>query len=285
MDSLRGFECYDHLLVEPFKRRGWKVQTVSWRNKTADWNFFDAVIIRSCWDYQEDSFRFLDVLYKIDQSSALLANSLDLVEWNINKSYLKVLDEQGVTVVPTLWQDNFNPDDLPAYFSEFDTNEIIIKPTISANADNTFYLKKPLADSSVMKLHKVFNNKPFLVQPFMQNIVGEGEYSLFYFNGNFSHAILKTPNPGDFRVQEEHGGRLKSVKPSTELLKSGDVTMKALPKQPLYARVDFASGNSSYFLMEVELIEPSLYFNMDSGSPERFTGAFIQMWKAKTKKL
>ena len=113
-----------------------------------------------------------------------------------------------------------------------------------------------------------------MVQPFMNNIIDEGEYSLFYFGGEYSHAILKLPAPGDFRVQEEHGGDIQPVEPSIELRVVGEKTVRLLDEVPLYARVDFVrDADDQFLLMEMELIEPALYFRMDKDSPERFAQA------------
>ncbi len=280
MDSLHEFECYDHLLIAPFNKNGWAIDTVSWRNETIDWNSYDTVIIRSCWDYQQNPDQFLSVLHKIEQSSARLANPLNLVEWNISKTYLKELKEQDIPVVPTLWKSTFHIGHLSSYFTALGAEEIIIKPAIGANADFTFRLKRSEVKKAIPKLEEIFNDMPFLVQPFILNILDEGEYSLFYLNNSFSHAILKTPEQGDFRVQEEHGGKLQLVEPNSQLLQLGKKTMQALPGRPLYARIDFVRNGSSFLLMEVELIEPSLYFNMDPASPRRFVDAF-ERWRNK----
>src|SRR5690625_3578975 len=213
MDSLNGYECYDHLLYKPLAERGWSAETISWRNRQIDWNQFEAVIIRSPWDYQQEPEAFFEVLQEIDRSSALLENKLELVEWNINKTYLRDLGEQGIEIVPSLWEDTFDKQHWDSFFERLSTDEIIIKPTISAGAENTFRLEKTDRESHAAQLASVFSNRPFIVQPFMPNIVGEGEFSLFYFADTYSHTVLKTPKTNDFRVQEEHGGKLRKVDP------------------------------------------------------------------------
>lgn len=279
IDSLQEFECYDHLLFEPFNNRGWEVDTVSWHSETVDWNLYDAVIIRSCWDYHKHARRFLEVLGVIDASSAVLANSLDLVKWNINKKYLKDLQEQDIPIVPTLWADDIKSVAFEEIFSILGTDELIIKPTVGAGADDTFRINKEDPGESLTKATGTLSGRTVMIQPFMQNIITEGEYSLFYFNGRYSHAILKTPESADFRAQEEHGGRLKTVKAGQEMLKAAEKVKQAVPGRPLYNRIDFVKADGSFLVMEVELIEPSLYFNMDSESPRRFTEAFIN-WLA-----
>ncbi|NQZ80051.1 MAG: hypothetical protein HRT52_03450 [Colwellia sp.] len=276
MDSLDEFEVYDYLLDQPLSALGWQTQLISWREQQVNWNDYDAVIIRSPWDYQDDAKGFLKVLAAIEQSSAHLENSLAIVRWNIDKIYLQELTKKQVKIVPTLWQEGFCEDRLTTYFTHFDVEQIILKPRISANADNTFWLHKHNYQEHLAELKLAFSARAFMVQPFMESILNEGEYSLFYFNGQYSHAILKIPKNNDFRVQEEHGGRLISVEPENKLIIQAEKTLVALAEVPLYARLDFVRYQQSFALMEAELIEPSLYFNMDKNSAARFANAFVQ---------
>lgn len=272
MDSLDDFVCYDQLLFDPLEKLGWSVQEISWREKNTDWDQFDVVVIRSTWDYQDDPALFLEVLEAIEKSSAQLENSLESVKWNVDKTYLQELENKGIEIVPTLWRNQFQNEDIHTFFDEFDTDEIIIKPTVSANADNTFRIPKAEKSQYLNKLSKVFKERSFLVQPFMDGIIKEGEFSLFFFGETYSHTILKKPKPSDFRVQEEHGGRLKLVKnPEESLLNSARKLLGKIDPLPLYSRMDYVrTNNNSFALMEIELIEPSLYFNMDPASPKRF---------------
>jgi len=280
MDNLDEFEVYDELLLEPLAELGWSVDMVSWRTNGVDWNRYEAVIIRSPWDYQQDAKRFMQVLRDIDASSARLENPLSLVKWNIDKTYLRELEDQGILIVPTLWGEQLEPDELDHAFKTLQTDELIIKPTVSANADDTFRVKKEMDSDLQKQINATFAHRSYMIQPFMQHIVDEGEFSLFYFGGSYSHTILKIPGSGDFRVQEEHGGRLRSVDPEEQLLERALKTMEKIQPQPLYARADFVRTNSDDFaLMELELIEPSLYFNMDPESPKRFARIFHNWMK------
>jgi len=279
MDCLEEFEVYDYLLDKPLAKLGWNTHLVSWRKKNVNWSEYDGVIIRSPWDYQDDPASFIDVLATIDASTAKLENSFQTVKWNIDKIYLESLYLRNVTIVPTLWAKCFSQAKLNSYFEHFDCQQLIIKPRISANADNTFWLEKTVPSELISKLCEVFSDKEFMVQPFMNSVIDEGEFSLFYFSGSYSHTILKTPKNNDFRVQEEHGGRLKAVIPETKLLNQAQHTLSAISLEagetPLYARLDFVRFNDQFALMEAELIEPSLYFNMDEASASRFANAFV----------
>ena len=204
--------------------------------------------------------------------TTIIENDLDLIKWNIRKTYLYDLEKDGNRIVPTLWEEaGIKEAQLNKYFSQLQTDEIILKPIVSANADNTFRLKKEEISSYFDGLEKVFSNRPFMVQPFMANIIKEGEFSLFYFGGKHSHTILKTPKDNDFRVQEEHGGIITPVTASSKLKVKGAQVINSIAKIPLYARVDFVRDHGDEFvIMEVELIEPALYFRMDAQSAERF---------------
>jgi glutathione synthase/RimK-type ligase-like ATP-grasp enzyme len=274
MDSLENFYTYDKLLFEPMKTLGWIAEEISWRNETVDWKDFDAVVVRSTWDYQNDLEKFKSVLEKIN-SVCHLENDFELMKWNMNKNYLFNLEQKGVRIVETIWEKSFNSSLAHEYFDKLNTDEIIIKPNVSASADNTFRLSKENINEHLPTLEKIFATREFMVQPFLKNIIDEGEYSLFYFDGKFSHSVLKKPKEKDFRVQEEHGGDIQPFNVSSEMKVIGENILKKLSTIPLYGRVDLVRIKQNEFaLMELELIEPSLYLNKDEQSPIRLAKAF-----------
>jgi glutathione synthase/RimK-type ligase-like ATP-grasp enzyme len=275
-DNLQNFFTYDKLLIEPLKIFGWDAEEISWRNDNVNWNDYNAVIVRSTWDYQNDSEKFVSVLETINSASHL-ENNLELMKWNMNKGYLFDLDQKGVKIVDTIWENNFNPKSAPEYFDRLNAEEIIIKPNISANADNTFRLTREKLNKNLQLLENIFAEREFMVQPFLKNIIEEGEYSLFFFNGKFSHSVLKKPKENDFRVQEEHGGNIQPLKVNAELISIAENIIKQLFTVPLYGRVDLVrNAQNEFAVMELELIEPSLYLNKDLQSPLRFAEAFIE---------
>ncbi len=280
MDNLEDFECYDNLLDAPLAKLGWKTDTISWRDRNVDWDQFEVVIIRSPWDYQQHPVEFMEVLKTIEASKARLENNFELVKWNFNKSYLMELETNGIEIVPTMWKRSWQDNEIDCYFEYYRCNEIVIKPVISANADNTYWLKKDDFKQHLSAMEQSFSKIDYMVQPFMDAIVNEGEYSLFYFAGEYSHCILKIPASNDFRVQEEHGSSLKLVAPEATLIQHAEQVLKQLKPAPLYARIDLVRTETGFALMEVELIEPSLYFNMDPASPLRFALAFDK-WMTK----
>ena len=275
IEDLSNFESYDDFLIKPFNLIGWECVFVPWESKSVDWDDFDAVIIRSTWDYQQKEKLFFKTLVKISKSKAKLYNPLSVIKWNINKNYLKALEIKNIPIIPTKFFDVFDYKNVKKCFLNFETNKLIIKPSVSANADDTFILEESFIDDNRVLLSNTFKNKEYLVQPFLENIKIEGEYSLIFFGDVLSHVLLKTPKAGDFRVQEEHGGILKSIDlPENSLVDFGLKVIKNLPMPCLYSRIDVVRNNDQFLLMEVELIEPSLYFNMNSESAIKFAKVF-----------
>lgn len=266
----------DDLVVEPLRRLGHEAEFVVWRH-AVDWRKYDGVVIRSTWDYQNHLPEFLRVLQEIETQSRL-ANPLDILNWNSDKKiYLQDVEKRGGQMIPTVWGDNKIDDHLiQQWFEQFQTDELVIKPTVGANAQDASRLKRSAVD--VNKLSQTFHQRSYMVQPFMRGILEEGEFSLFYFNGDYSHAILKTPKVGDFRVQEEHGGEIKPFEPSPELLATGEKIVQCISLTPLYARADFVRTETGEFaVVELELIEPSMYLRIAKHAPRRFAEA-IHRW-------
>ena len=161
----------------------------------------------------------------------------------------------------------------------------MIKPTVGANAKDTFVLSRPIADGVLGTLQRVFSERAFFVQPFIESIQTTGEYSLFFFNGEYSHAIQKLPKAGDFRVQEEHGADIRSVQPPRALRETAEALFARIQPLPTYGRGDWVQdADGRYLLMELELIEPSLYLRTDSGAAARFARAFNERFEVFTGK-
>ena len=279
MDDMGDYVVDFDLGIAPLAQLGWDVATVPWRS-APDWNAFDAVYICTPWDYPQHADEFLQVLEAIDASRALLLNELETVRWNLDKSYMKDVAARGDDIVPSSWYEDFSRADVPRFFDEHGVDKVVIKPTIGANAADTFVLTNPVADDMLATLERVFSGRSFFVQPFIDAIRSEGEFSLFFFNGEYSHAIQKTPKAGDFRVQEEHGATITPVTPPAGLPEVAASVFSHLEPLPAYGRGDWVRGpDGRFLLMELELIEPSLYLRTDSGAALRFARAFNQRFE------
>ena len=280
IEDLSDFVADDELLVEPLRRLGHVAEFVPWQ-AAIEWRKYDGVVIRTTWDYQNHLAAFLNVLQKIETQTRL-ANPLEIVKWNADKNiYLQDVEQRGGKIVPTIWGDSvIDSRQMEAWFEQLKTDEMVIKPTIGANAQYAFRLKRGAVDAG--ELSEVFDKRSYMVQPFMRGIVEEGEFSLFYFNGEYSHAILKTPKTDDFRVQEEHGGIIQATKPTADLLATGEKIMQSISPTPLYARIDFVrTDDGDFAVVELELIEPSMYLREAAHAPQMFAEA-IDSWLQKT---
>ena len=274
LDDTTGWVIDDTLAYEPLRTLGWQAEAVSWRSK-ADWSAFDAVVIRSTWDYHEDPEAFLQALGDVEASGTPLHNALGLVRWNLRKTYLRDLGERGVPVLPTVWRDRLRPGELPEILDEIGTGEMVIKPVVGASAKGAFRLDARAMRNGASEIEAYYADRALMAQPFVHAVTTEGEFSLFYFNGRHSHTVLKTPKAADFRVQEEHGGYIRAVPTEPALRAAGDTVLAAIGDAPLYARADFvrAGDGDQFLLMELELIEPSLYLRTDPVAPLRFARA------------
>lgn len=269
-DDLSGFCCYDEMAAVALERRGVAVQTVSWRQHHA-LPHADAVIVRSCWDWQSDPEAFVAALEGIAARSALW-NPLPLLRWNLDKRYLAELLAAGVPTVPTRWCSDWDPEALEQARAQFGVDELVVKPVFGANADDTWRLR----GSPPASLAEVFRGRAHMIQPFVDAVTDFGEVSLIAFDGRFSHALRKQPADGDFRVQEEHGGRFAAWRPEPALLELLERLIACLPTPALYLRADFVPGTDGWWLMELEAVEPSLYFPVDPDSADRFADAVVR---------
>ncbi|MCB9645985.1 MAG: hypothetical protein H6730_05205 [Deltaproteobacteria bacterium] len=304
MNDLTDFVCDDDLARPALAERGFEVETVPWR-ADVDFSRYAAVIIRSTWDYTQHLQDFLHALRRIDAQSLLL-NPLEVVEANVHKGYLLALEAAGVPVIPTRVVARLTAEAVPELRRALGGGELIVKPTVGANAVGAHRLPESLDADALADVVAACDGTELLVQPFLPNVLTQGEHSLFFFEGALSHAIVKVPKAGDFRVQEEHGGDIRpDPRPAPDLVAAAHRALTSPPfgrplrtalgrerpplgaaadgqavaavaGAPLYARVDMvrdAAGQPR--LMELELVEPALYFRTDTASPGRFADALL----------
>ena len=277
-----GFEVDIELAFPPLEARGWQFEAVSWRS-SVQWSRYDAVYIGAAWDYPQDPGRFLSVLDSIVESGTLLINDISLVRWTIAKTYLRDLEQHGIRIVPSLWFDDFDADALDAAFDCLDGDSIIIKPVISTNALDTHLLTRDTASAMTDELSQTFADRPYVVQQYVSGIQEAGEYSLFFFAGEYNHTVRKMPAESDFRVQEQFGSTIVDCEPGAELLAAAKKVIEQVEPQPVYARVDMVCGDDGQpMLMELELIEPSMYLRKSPAAPAQFASAFERYYNEKT---
>jgi glutathione synthase/RimK-type ligase-like ATP-grasp enzyme len=263
----------DRLLVPALAELGYVAEPAVWNDAAYPWGECDLIVIRSCWDYHLKPKEFLAWLESVERTGIPIFNTPALVRWNLDKIYLRDLQAKGVEVVPTLWpEDDQEHYSLKKSLAEAHWKMAVVKPRISATAYKTALVSIDDADGTQGLVHELRAGPGVMVQKFMDSIVRGGEWSLMFFSGNFSHAVLKKATHGDFRVQNDFGGTFVAADPpafvsntAQKIISSIDVT--------LYARVDGVIEGGRFFLMELEVIEPALYLGSQVNAPLRFAQA------------
>lgn len=273
--SLPGLAADDLLAVEELHRRGARVEPAVWDDPGVRWSAYDRVVIRSCWDYHLRPDAFFDWLDRLEGEGIPLWNSAAVVRGNVDKAYLGELGAAGLPVLPTVRLPQGEPADLAGLLDRQGWDEVVIKPSVSASAFRTLRTRRGEAAAVQGTLDEMLASSGVLVQPFLAEIQQGGEWSLIFLGGEFSHAVLKRPKEGDFRVQTELGGSADPRTPSISLVEQARRIVAAIPRPWLYARVDGVEIGGVFTLMELELIEPSLFLVADEQAPARFAAAIL----------
>ena len=194
-------------------------------------------------------------------------NSKALIDWNIDKHYLQELEEKGINIPNTLFIEAGTSTDLYSTLEEakddfnIHSGEFVLKPCIAGGARHTYKFNDAERDKYSAIFAKLIANEAMMLQEFQKNVVLEGEISLMFFNGTYTHAILKQAKAGDFRVQDDYGGSVTAYSPSEEAIAFGKKAMLACPELPLYGRADIFKDNvGKWALAELEIFEPELWF-------------------------
>jgi glutathione synthase/RimK-type ligase-like ATP-grasp enzyme len=272
-----GVENEDLKLIQFLKAKGLNIKEEIWDDPGVDWHEYDMAILKSPWDYFDKIEIFYAWLHKIRDLGLPLLNPVDIVLWNADKHYLKDIANAGLSVTPTLFIEKGESPDLISYFEAFNTDKLIIKPCISGGSKNTFKFTKKDLDELSPKVTTLVKNEGYMVQPFLAEVGHQGEWSFLFFNGKFSHSLLKKAKPGDFRVQHYLGGSIHPGSAPEHLLKSAKEYVKRFAPECLYARVDGLEINGEFTLMELELIEPFLFMFTNTDSYENYYQALKEL--------
>ena len=263
----------DRLAAEACDAHGIRVTPAVWDDPHAPWTDYDAIVIRSTWDYHRRPAEFTDWLARIESMGARVWNPVPLLRWNANKRYLAELASRGVAIVPGMLLPLREASALGDVMDRHGWNDVVIKPTISATAYGTHRVLRADASRVARDFAELPASTDILVQPFLREIESVGEWSLVYFSGRFSHSVRKRPARGDFRVQTEYGGSSVAEQAPAAVIEAGAAVLRAVEGPWLYARVDGIETANGFRLMELEMLEPLLFFELAPGSPERFAAA------------
>jgi glutathione synthase/RimK-type ligase-like ATP-grasp enzyme len=249
---------------------GLRVDAVCWDDPNADWLAYAAVVLRSTWDYYLRVAEFHAWIDRMDALGARLWNPPRILRWNTDKRYLARVSHPRLTPPPTAILDRGSGVDLRDLLHVRGWDEAVIKPTISADGFSTECTSRDRAASDQPVLDAMLARGDVLIQQLVPEIRTNGEISMMFFGGAFSHAVSKRPQPGEFRVQERMGGRITRTDPPLTLIDDARELLETWAPGSLYARVDAVQAGDRFVLMEVELVEPSLYLAHDPPSAGAF---------------
>lgn len=268
----------------PFlQRKGLDITAEIWDNPGTDWKKYDVALLKTPWDYFQKSEQFKDWLNRIQALGVQLLNDFNTVRWNMDKHYLAGIAQAGLDVIPTIFLEKGWKGEFLLLFEELQTGKLIMKPCISAGSKHTIILHREEVERETAAALALLSEDDFMIQPFMEE-VQDGEWSFVFFNNKYSHAIIKKPKTGDFRVQQIYGGSITPVQPPQSYINSAAVYQQQFAKDALYARVDGLMVKGRFMLMELELIEPFLYLSYSEGAVERYYGALEEQLKGMTKR-
>jgi glutathione synthase/RimK-type ligase-like ATP-grasp enzyme len=261
----------DRLLQDALQQFGVESVRLDWADPSVDWSQFRAAVFRTTWDYFHRYAEFSAWFDRVE-TRTILINPPAIIRWNRDKHYLADLDRAGVPIVPTRFvnrgeslRDAMN-----------DWPEAVVKPCVSGGARHTHRVTRANAVAVEAELRPVMDAEDFLVQPFQPAILESGEDSLMLFDGRFTHAVRKNGKPGDFRVQDDFGGTVRSVEPTAGQIAVAERAVAACSPRPVYARVDLVNvSGDDWAVMELELIEPELWLRFHPPAAAAFARGIV----------
>ena len=268
----------DRSLIPELAKYGIIAEAVIWDDKTVNWNAYDYLIFRNTWDYFEKETEFNLWLDHIEELGIKTLNPINVIKQNKHKFYLKEIEKNGTLIIPTVFIDKTTTLNLLELIPS-NWKKAVIKPAFSGGS----YLTTVFDSTDIEKINKEYKEiafeKELLLQEFMPEIQTLGETSFIFFNKKFSHCVNKKPVKGDFRVQYQFGGEYTLVTPPEELIQKAQKIVDNFEDKLLYIRIDGIVIDTELHLMEIECIEPDLYFNLSEGSHQRFVESIVALIK------
>jgi glutathione synthase/RimK-type ligase-like ATP-grasp enzyme len=265
-------------LLPLLEQYGIKSTAVVWNDSQVNWKNFDAFLVRSIWDYHLHVDSFISWLANLESLGTPTWNPIPVLRKNHHKFYLRELQNSGVNIIPSLFLEKGNPASLDD-FQHSTWKKAVIKPAVSASAWRTETISSADSSASKAAIDSASGHGDFLIQKFMPEVQDSGELSLIFFNNKYSHAVLKQPKSGEFRVQTEYGGGAVAFQPEQKIIETAAQIISHFGNQVLYARVDGIVVKDEFVLMELELIEPELFLDSSPGAHSRFAEAIVNRLK------
>jgi glutathione synthase/RimK-type ligase-like ATP-grasp enzyme len=266
----------DGLLQAALAEHGLTSRRVDWADPDVDWTRFRCAVFRTTWDYFDRIHEFRRWLDATEGLTRLL-NPASLVRWNLDKHYLGEVAGKGIPVVPSRFLEAGDRRSIASLLDEAGWEEAVIKPCVSGAARLTYRVNRGNADLVDAKLAGARASEAFLLQPFQQAVLEAGEVTLVVVDGEVTHGVRKRARPGDFRVQDDHGGTVHPHTPSPAEVEVARAAMAACPSAPLYGRVDLVEANGGGLaVMELEVIEPELWLRAHPPAATALAGAIAR---------
>ncbi len=266
----------DRLVADALRPFGFDVVPVIWDASEPLCAVPPTVVIRSCWNYHHQPRAFLEWVANLEAQGIRVFNPRSVITWNIDKHYLNELARQGVALPQTVWVEQNAQSDLAGLLSDHGMDVAVIKPVISLSAYKTWRTSLAEAHAHQHAFDELVRGQSVIVQSYVEAITSSGELSPVFFGGTYSHAVRKRPQAGDFRVQMDFGGTREAVVPPIHVLEQAQVIVDLVDQPLLYARVDGIDTGDQFLLMELELIDPVLFFAYDQHGPQRFAEALVR---------
>ncbi|WP_339889151.1 ATP-grasp domain-containing protein [uncultured Flavobacterium sp.] len=266
----------DQLLIPALAKHNIEAYPVIWDDKTIIWTDFDYLVFRNTWDYFEKEEEFNSWLNSLKKLGIKTLNSIEIIEQNKHKFYLKDLEQKGIKIIPTQFISKTNHQNLKEILPKH-WKKSVIKPAFSAGSYLTEVFNNDNLEAIELKYKTIASQKDMLIQEFMPQIQTLGETSFIFLNKKFSHCVNKKPIENEFRIQVQFGGKYTLVHPSEDLIQQAQKIIDTFQGNLLYARVDGIVIENEIHLMEVECIEPDLYFNLAQNSQVQFVTSLLQL--------
>lgn len=264
----------DECLATELIAQGHRVQARAWNVARIDqFTGADLVVLRSNWDYHHDLAAFDQWLTAIDESSAVLHNPIALVRSHLDKSYIEKLQVRGVRTPRTLVTSDFDLGVIDNWLQQHNLDRVVLKPAWGASGHGVELVQCQDLTAAANRWGATADRRPMLVQEFLPQI-RNGEHSLVFFGGEFSHALVRRPADEDFRVNSQYGGSMQlQADADPAMIEFASLVEAALEQPATYARIDLVIDGSSYIVMEIEVNEPALGLHLAPGSAARFAAA------------
>lgn len=257
----------EYKLLKPYmKELGADLELVNWRKLKLNHNKYDIILPKRCWDYNSHYLEFIDLLYYLKRNNIKIVNNVDLILWNTHKKYLLDLKNNSLNVgdILILNKGNYNYLSLIENFLinlHYNNREkiFIAKPAIGLGGSHVFKFTLNDLVSKESLFNEILVKGDLVIQTFFPEIEQEGEFSFFFFNQKFSHALQKKPAKNSFLAHQIYGAKNLSYSPLIEEIDKAKKFISTI--NPNYVRVDIVKRNGEFYLVELELIEPYLYLN------------------------